>query len=279
MVAPNLFLLAVFTYRPLVETIRLSFYRWDLISPSKAFVGLENYREYLSDSTSQKIVITTLIFTTCTVVGSMVLGLGLALLLNRSMRGRSIVRAVLFAPYVVSGAAVGIVWLFVFDPKFGMISALLQSIGIDSPNWYNAPRWALAMVILVYIWKNLGYATLVYLAGLQAIPRDLYEAAEIDGAGRWATLRAVTVPQLSSTTFFLSVTTFLSSMQAFDIIHVMTRGGPLDGTKTMVYQVYDEAFVRFRVGLASTIATVLFVVLFIVTLAQVRFVERRVAYS
>jgi ABC-type sugar transport system permease subunit len=135
------------------------------------------------------------------------------------------------------------------------------------------------MVIIVYIWKNLGYATVVYLAGLQTVPRELYEAARVDGAGRWARFWHVTLPQLSPMTFFLLITTILSSMQAFDIINVMTDGGPLDATRTMVYHVYDEGFVRFRVGNASAIATVLFVILLGVTLLQVKFLERRVNYG
>jgi sn-glycerol 3-phosphate transport system permease protein len=279
LVAPNLLFLAVFTYRPLLRNIELSFYRWDLISPVKQWVGLDNYLDWIRDPNSHKAIVTTVIFTVATVLGSMLLGLGLAILLHKRFRGRGFVRSVLFAPYVVSGAAVGIVWLFVFDPRYGLLAAGLDWLGVSSPNWYNDPAWALAMVIIVYVWKNVGYVTVVYLAGLQSIPRELYEAAEVDGASSWARFRAVTIPGLSSITFFLGVTTFLAAMQAFDIIHVMTRGGPLDGTKTMVYQVYEEGFVRFRVGLASAVATVLFLVMLVVTLAQVRLVERRVNYA
>ncbi|WP_416223927.1 carbohydrate ABC transporter permease [Tepidiforma sp.] len=188
-------------------------------------------------------------------------------------------RTTLFAPYVLGGAAIGIVWLFIFDPRFGLISAMLDRLGVPSPNWYNDPNWAMPMVIIVYTWKSLGYACVVYLAGLQAIPRELYEAARVDGAGRWARFRHVTLPLLSPMTFFLLVTSILSSMQAFDIISVMTSGGPLDSTKTTVYQVYEEAFVRFRVGDASTVATVLFVFLLAVTVLQVRLLERRVHYA
>jgi sn-glycerol 3-phosphate transport system permease protein len=278
-IAPNIILLAVFTYRPLIENIRLSFYDWDLISPTKRWVGLENYIDYFQDSTSLYVMRNTLVFTVGTVAGTMLIGLALALLLNLRLRGRNVARTVLFAPYVLGGAAVGIVWLFIFDPRFGLVSGILDRIGLPSPNWYNDPNWAMPMVIIVYVWKNLGYATVVYLAGLQAIPRELYEAAQVDGAGRWAQFRHVTLPMLSPMTFFLLVTTTLGSMQAFDIISVMTSGGPLDSTKTMVYQVYEEAFVRFRVGDASTVATVLFFILLGVTLLQVRLLERRVSYG
>lgn len=278
-IAPNITLLILFTYRPLVESIRLSFYDWDLISPQKTWVGFENYSDYFTDPTSRYIIRNTLVFTAATVGSTMAIGLGLALLLNLRLRGRNAARTVLFAPYVLGGAAIGIIWLFIFDPRFGLVSALLGRLGLPSPNWYNDPNWAMPMVIIVYTWKNLGYATVIYLAGLQTIPRELYEAARVDGAGPWARFWHVTLPQLSPMTFFLLVTTMLSSMQAFDIISVMTAGGPLDATKTMVYQVYEEAFVRFRVGDASTVATVLFFILLGVTLLQVRFLERRVNYG
>jgi len=278
-IAPNMVLLIAFTYRPMVESIRLSFYDWDMISPSKTWVGFDNYREYFADETSRYVIRNTVVFTFATVAGTMGIGLALALILNLGLRGRDAARTVLFAPYVVSGAAVGITWLFIFDPRFGLVAAILGRAGIASPNWYNDPDWAMPMVIIVYVWKNLGYATVVYLAGLQTVPRELYEAARVDGAGRWARFRHVTVPQLSPMTFFLLITTILSSMQAFDIINVMTDGGPLDATRTMVYHVYDEGFVRFRVGNASAIATVLFVILLAVTLLQVKFLERRVNYG
>ncbi len=278
-VAPNMLLLATFTYRPLVESFRLSLYDWDLISPEKRWVGLENYTDYFSDPTSRYIIRNTLVFTAATVAGTMGIGLAAALLLNQKLRGRNAARTVLFAPYVLGGAAVGIIWLFIFDPRFGLVSAILDRFGVPSPNWYNDPNWAMPMVIIVYTWKNLGYATVVYLAGLQSIPRDLYEAARVDGASAWARFRHVTLPGLSPMTFFLLITTMLGSMQAFDIISVMTEGGPLDATKTMVYQVYDEAFVRFRVGDASTVATVLFFILLAITFLQVRLLERRVNYG
>jgi len=278
-VAPNLALLALFVYKPLVEGIRLSFYSWDLISPVKTWVGLDNYKNYFADATNRYIIRNTLVFTAGTVAGTMALGLALAVLLNEPLRGRAAARSVLFAPYVVSGAAIGVVWLFIFDPRLGLVAAALDRIGVASPDWFNDPNWAMPMIIIAYIWKNLGYAVVIYLAGLQSVPKDLHEAARVDGAGALTRFRKVTLPLLSPVTFFVLITSILSSMQAFDIIQVMTQGGPLDATKTMNYQLYDEGFVQFHIGTASTIATVLFVVLLLATIAQVRFIERRVHYS
>lgn len=278
-VSPNLLLLVFFTYKPLYETIRLSFYNWDLISPVKTWVGVDNYRDYFDNETNRYIIRNTLVFSFATVAGTLSLGLALALLLNRPLRGRNAARTILFAPYVVSGAAIGIVWLFVFDPRFGLVAALLERVGLVSPNWYNDPNWAMPMVIIVFVWKNLGYAVVVYIAGLQTIPRELYEASRVDGASAWSRFRNVTLPHLSPVTFFLLVTSILASMQAFDIVRVMTQGGPLDSTKTMVYQVYEQGFVNYRVGAASTVATVLFGFLMVVTVLQIRYLERRVHYS
>lgn len=277
-IGPNLALLTLFVYRPLIENIRLSFYNWDLISPAKTWVGLDNYKNYFDNETNRYIIRNTFVFMAASLAATMSLALALALLLNQGLRGQSAARTVLFAPYVVSGAAVGIIWLFVFDPRFGFIAAVLSHLGRTGPNWYNDPNWAMPMVIIAYVWKNLGYAVVIYVAGLQTIPQELYEAARVDGAGAFARFRHVTLPMLSPVTFFLLVTTIISSMQAFDIIQVMTQGGPLDATKTMVYQVYDEAFVRFHVGTASTVATVLFAFLLVATALQVRFLERRVHY-
>lgn len=278
-IAPNVLLLLTFVYRPLVESMRLSFYNWDLISPTKTWVGLDNYRYYLESETNRYIIRNTVVFSVASVAATMLLGLGLALLLNQKLAGRNAARTVLFAPYVLSGAAVGIVWLFVFDPRFGFVAAILARFGLASPNWYNDPNFAMPMVITVYVWKNLGYAVVVYLAGLQTVPKELHEAARVDGAGPLTRFWHVTLPHLSPVIFFLMVTTILSSMQAFDIIQVMTRGGPLDSTKTMVYQVYEQGFVAFRVGTASAIATLLFFILLCMTLIQVRFLERRVHYG
>jgi len=278
-IGPNVALLAIFTYWPLVESIRLSLYDWDLISPRKTWVGFDNYLEYFSDPTSRYIIRNTIVFTAATVAATMSLGLALAQLLHMRLRGRNVARTILFAPHVLAGVAIGIAWLFIFDPRFGLVSAALQRVGLPSPNWYNDPNWAMPMVIIVATWKNLGYAAVIYLAGLQTIPADLYEAARVDGAGAWSRFRHVTLPQLAPMSFFLFVTSTLSAMQAFDIIAVMTAGGPLDSTKTMVYQVYEEAFVNFRVGDASTVATVLFFLLLLITLLQVRFLERRINYG
>ncbi|HYH30364.1 MAG TPA: sugar ABC transporter permease [Pseudonocardia sp.] len=210
----------------------------------------------------------TAVFTLATVGGGMVLGLLLAVLLNRRLRFRGAARTIVVAPYVLSGVAVGLLWLFVFDPNFGALSALLGMVGIGSPDWYTDPRWALAMVVIVYLWKNVGYVALIYLAGLQAVPRDLLEAASLDGASPVRSFVSVVLPLLGPTTFFPGITTLLTSLQSFDIIRAMTNGGPLEGTTTMMYQIYLEGFAAGRAGCSSAIATILFLVLFAIARAR-----------
>ncbi|RAV33872.1 carbohydrate ABC transporter permease [Corynebacterium heidelbergense] len=276
MLAPNLILLAVFTYRPLLDNIRLSFFDWNISAPTATFVGLKNYQEWLTRADTPKILGNTLFFTFFAVAGSMLLGLGLALLLDQKLAGRNLVRGVVFAPFVISGAAVGIALQFVFDPNFGMVNDILRRMGTNGPDWYGDPHWALIMVTFAFVWKNMGYAFVIYLAALQGLSKDLSEAAQIDGASRWTAFRRVTLPQLRPTTFFLSITTLLSSVQVFDIINVMTGGGPRgNGTTTLVFQVYQESFVNFRAGFGATIATILFLILLFITVIQVRVMDRK----
>ena len=275
-VGPNLVLLAVFTYRPLIENFRMSFYDWNIAASGARFIGFGNYAEWFTSDGSWKVVSNTAIFTVCAVAGSLALGLALALLLDRKLKGRNLVRSIVFAPFVLSGAAVGIAFQFVFDPGFGMVNDIMHRLGLGSaPDFYQSPGWALFMVTVTYIWKNLGYAFVIYLAALQGRRDDLDEAAAIDGARRFTYFRKVLLPQLRPTTWFLSITVLLNSLQVFDIINVMTRGGPLgNGTTTMVYQVYEETFSNFRAGYGATVASIMFLILLVVTVIQVRLMDR-----
>lgn len=275
---PNVALLIIFTYKPLLQSLQYSLLQWNIGSATARFVGLGNYASWFADPATANVVRVTIIFTLVTVVGGMVLGLSLALLLNRKLRGTGLARTVVVAPYVLSGVAVGLLWLFVFDPNFGVLGAILNGIGLGSPDWYNDPAWALPMLIIVYLWKNVGYVALIYLAALQAVPKDLVEAARLDGAGPFASFRNVVLPLLGPTTFFLSITTLLSSLQSFDIIQAMTKGGPLEGTTTMMYQIYQEGFATGRAGYSSAIATVLFLVLLVITAVQMLFIQKKVHY-
>lgn len=277
LVLPNLVLLLVFTYRPLIDNIRLSFFSWNIASTRPAtFVGLDNYVEWARNPESWAIVVHTVVFTVVAVGGSMVLGLALALLLDRPLRGRNAVRSLVFAPYVISGAAVGVAFQFVFDPNYGLIQDLLGRVGLGAPEFYTHPRWALFMVTATYVWKNVGYTFVIYLAALQGLRKDLDEAAAIDRTPRMRKFFRITLPQLRPTSFFLSVTVLLNSLQVFDIINVMTHGGPHGtATTTMVYQVYQETFVNGRAGYGAAVATVMFLAILVITMVQVRMQDRK----
>jgi sn-glycerol 3-phosphate transport system permease protein len=276
---PNVALLLVFVYRPLLQSFYLSTLQWNLGSPVARQIGLGNYVELVTSRGFGQVVTTTVVFTVATVGGAMLLGLGLALLLDQKLRGRGFARTVAFAPYVLSGFAVGILWLFIFDPRYGLMREVLSWFGAQSPQWYTERPWPLVMIIVVYLWKNLGYVALIYLAGLQSVPQDLKDAAALDGASPARTLRSIVLPLLTPTTFFLLVTMLLASLQSFDIIKAMTQGGPLGSTTTLMYSVYPESFVNGRAGYASAVATVLFLVLLAVTAVQMRFVQRKVHYA
>src|SRR5659263_446536 len=231
---PNLLMIALFTYRPLLLNIQYSTLNWNLGSRTATVVGLGNYTKWFSDPRSWEVLRVTGVFTLATVGGTLLLGLLLATALNQRVKGRTAARSIIFAPYVLSGVGVWLGWLIIFDPMYG---------------------------------------------ALQSVPQDLLDAAALDGAGSLRRFTHITIPLLSPTTFFLLITTTLSSLQSFDLIHVMTKGGPIDGTTTLMYQVYVEAFVNGRAGYSAAIATILFAILLVVTVLQMRFLERKVHYS
>jgi ABC-type sugar transport system permease subunit len=277
--APNLVLLSIFSYWPLVQNIYLSLTEWDMISPVKRFVGLDNWFTVLTSARFWQIALNTVTFTFGSVGIALVVGLGLALLLNQRLRFRDTARTILFTPTVLSGAAVAIVWYFIFDPSWGVLKTALGWVGLPSPRWVVDVHWALPAIIIVFVWKNVGYVAVIFLAGLQGIPKELYEAARVDGANSWDRFRAVTVPGLAPITFFLLVTTLLLSFQAFDIINVMTAGGPVIASTTLLYEYYNQAFLGFHAGTAAVYALMLFFATLVLTIIQLRYVERRVSYG
>jgi ABC-type sugar transport system permease subunit len=279
MLAPNLIFLTTFVYWPLVFQAYLSLTVWDMLAPEKLFVGLDNYLFLARDPKFQKVLGNTVVFVAGCLVGTLALGLLLALLLDLKLRARQAVRSLVFAPTIISGAAVGLVWIYIFDPRYGLMKLLLGLVGLGSPNWLLDKNWAMLAVIIVYVWKNVGYSTVVYLAGLQNIPSELYEAAAIDGASPWQQFWRITLPLLSPITFFIVVTSILSLFQSFDIIFVMTRGGPVDATNTLIFMLYEEGFIAFNAGTAASIGMILFVLMLGVTILQFVYAERRVHYQ
>lgn len=276
---PNILLILAFIYYPLFSNMYYSTLDWRLGSSTATPVGLDNYVQFFTSESGLEVWRVTGIFTAGAVIGSMVLGLLIALVLNKKLPGRTAARTAVFSPYVLSGVGVALVWNFIFDPTLGALAHILDFFGLESPEWYLDEDWALLMVIIVYVWKNLGYCAVVFLAGLQSIPQDLIEAATIDRAGPVRRFFSVILPLLTPTVFFLLVTNIIFSMtNAFDVLRTMTPTG--HGTNTIIFEIYLQSFGAYqRAGYSAAIAVVLFITLFIITAVQMRYVERKVHYQ
>jgi multiple sugar transport system permease protein len=274
--APGLLLFSVFTLFALGFALYLTFHEWSIIEPDKPFVGLQNYRDMATDPDFRLSVLNTAYFTGGSVPFTMAIGLCLALLLNQPLRGRGILRTMYFLPAVTPFVVLAIIWKWLYNGDFGLFNYyLLKTHLIDKPLLFLSDKHlAMPAVILMTVWSGVGFSMIVYLAGLQGIPAELYDAAKVDGAGAWARLRYVTIPMLSPTTLFLLVMGIIGSFQVFTQIFVMTSGGPVERTTTIVYYIYESAFQNYEMGYASTLAFGLFGLLFVFTLVQVRLYRR-----
>lgn len=276
---PSLTIFGVFTYYALGFNIYLSFTSWNFLSKAKNFIGLTNYERMFTDPRFWQILGNTTYYAVGTVVFSLVLGLAFALLLNQNIPARGLFRTLIFSPYITTTAAVAVLWIWIFDPNYGLINYGLELIGLAGPRWLTDTSWAMPALLIMNTWRTSGYTMVIFLAGLTGIPREYYEAAEIDGAGKIQKFFNITLPLLSPTTFFLIVTSLLSAFQVFDQVAVMTQGGPVNATKVINYAIYTEAFVSFRAGYAAAVATILFIILLIITIIQLRLSKRWVHYQ
>ena len=270
---PSLIGMFTFVMLPVLSSLVLSFAEWDLIGELR-WIGLDNYVTALSDPTVLGALGHTLLFIAGYLPAVVALALGLALLLNRRLKGRVVFRAVYFVPVVTSWVAVSLIWKWLLNPQYGLINYGLAALGIKGPGWLFDPSWAMAGIVLTSIWKDVGFVAVIYLAGLQDIPENLYEAASLDGATPWQRFWTITLPMLAPTTFFVTTVSLISSFQVFDQVWIMTGGGPAGATSVMVEQIYKNAFSYYKMGYASAISWVLFALIFIVTLAQ-NFAQRR----
>lgn len=267
MLAPTLLLLVLFFFLPLLQAAKSSLYEWDLLTEPR-YVGLDNYRALVASGELQNALGTTLVMSLIVVTGSMGLGLGLALALNRPTRFAGFVRSAIFSAYVVSWVSVALLWLWVLDADAGAFTALCRALGVPTTNWLGNPKSALYALSGVTIWKIAGYSMVLFLAGLQDIPQALYEAAALDGAGAWQRFRNVTWPLLRPTAAFVGTTSLIISFQVFDVVRVMTQGGPVRSTSVFVYAIYEQVFLNLRVGRASALTVVFFVLLLGLTALQ-----------
>ena len=270
--APSLVIIGVFLIYPMVRALQFSFENYSVFQSK--WVGLANYRALSHDSAFWNALKNTLVYAGITTPVSVGLALALALLLNQKMLGRGFFRAAMFLPVVTSLAIAAIAWQFLVNPDIGLLPYWLGKLGITT-NGLGDPTWAMIWVIVVGVWKNVGFYTVMYLAGLQSVPRELYEAASVDGAARWTRFRRMTWPLLMNTTMFVFVIAAIDALQAFDQIFDLTHGGPFFRTETLVMLIYRLGFNDFQMGYAAAVSWVLVLLVFALSLAQVKFFNKR----
>lgn len=277
--APSFIILAVFTYFPVLYAFGLSFWKWRIMRGEPTFNGLTNYQLLFTSEDFWQSIGNTIYFAVGSIPVNMAIALFIAILLNRKMKLLPIYRTAFFLPTVTSMVAVSVVWMWIYHPDVGLLNYLLNLVGLPAIRWLNDPRWAMPALIILGIWKGLGYNVIIYLAGLQNIPEQLYEAAEIDGANRWQLFANVTWPLLTPTSFLILIMAVINSFQAFTEFNVMTQGGPLGATTTVVYYLYQQAFQQFNMGYGSALAIVLFFIILGLTLIQNKVLGPRVHYQ
>jgi ABC-type sugar transport system permease subunit len=269
MLTPTLLLLTAFFIVPIGVAAFESFFAWDLLTPPR-YVGVANYQAIAAHGALLGVGLRTLAYSVLVVSGTLALGLALALVVDRPGNLFALVRASIFSAYVVSWVAVALLWMALLDDTGGIVTRGLRAVGLGRVSLLGDPRAALPTLAAVGIWKLTGYSMIVFLSGLQSIPPSLHEAAALDGAGPWARFRYVTLPALAPTVAFVATTMLVTSFQAFDIVRIVTQGGPARATRLFVYAIYEEIFLDLRVGRASALTVVFFAVLLALASFQVR---------
>ncbi|WP_245807011.1 carbohydrate ABC transporter permease [Krasilnikoviella flava] len=269
MVAPAFLHALIWIGIPVIAAFVLSFTNYDVLTQPR-FTGIQNYVDALTDPVFRRGMVNTLVYAFFTVPVAMGIALLIALMLDTQLRARALFRTAVFIPQVTATIAVALVWLWIYDPRNGLLNAVLGFFGIPAQNWLSSTTWAMPSVIVVGIWQGIGLKMLIYLAALQSLPKDVYEAASVDGASKTRQFFSITLPLLKPATFFVFVTSVISAFQAFDLIYILTDGGPANTTTMMTYEIYKSAFREFRVGYACAQSIILFVFLLLLTLANRR---------
>ncbi|MCM3443122.1 carbohydrate ABC transporter permease [Metabacillus halosaccharovorans] len=276
---PGLVLFFIFFVLPFLFSLYLSFHEWNMIKDSPEFVGIQNYQTIFNSDVYWKSVKNTGLFVLFTVPLSLVIGLGLALLIESLSKGKVFYRMIFFLPVVSSIAIMGIVWSLMYNPQVGAVNVILRKLGIEGMNWLNDPKVALVSLAIVSVWNSFGYNVILFISGLKGIDKSLYESAALDGANKRQIFSHVTLPMLSPVTFFVFVMSVIASFQVFTTIQVMTKGGPNNTTNVLVYNIYQEAFQFFNMGTATASATVLFIVVVVLTIFQLVVGKKFVHYQ
>jgi sn-glycerol 3-phosphate transport system permease protein len=277
--APSLILFTAFVFIPLAQSIVLSFFNTRATGVATTFAGLDHYIELLTSPAFRTGLLATTLFAVYTVPIGIALGLVLAVMLNQRLRGINVFRTMMSSTIAISAAVGALIWLLLLNPSLGLLNYILSLVGIPGPDWLIQPTTAIIAVSMTTIWLTLGTNIIVLLAGLQGVPEEIYEAARLDGARGLRMFTRITMPMVSPSLFFLLVVDTIAVLQAFTQIHLLTRGGPVDATRVLVYSIYQDAFQNFQFGYASAQAVILLLLVMALTLIQFRFVERRVHYQ
>lgn len=267
-VVPALIPLTVFWIYPILRSMLLSLTDWDYMSPSYSFVGLSNYVALFKDTRFYSALWNTFVFGIGTVIPTIIGGMILALLLQKAFRGDGIFKFILFSPWITPTVAISIVWTWIYEPDVGIANHVLKFFHLPALQWINSSSTAMLAVIIVTVWKSLGYAMIFYITALEKVPKELYEANALDGANSWQRFRDVTLPCISPTTFFLMIITMVNSLQAYDQIQILTQGGPSGSTRTLLYMYYQLGFEEFNMGQATAVAIVLILITILLSVVQ-----------
>lgn len=276
--APNFSGFLILLLIPSIASLVLAFTEWDLLT-KPVFIGIKNFINLLASPTFWQVLKNTLYFTLVSVPLGLLLSFLLALLMNKELKGITVYRVLYYIPVISSSVAVAVMWRWIYNSDFGLLNYFLGFFGVNPINWLTDIRWAMPSIIIMSVWKSLGSGMIIFLAGLQGIPRQLYEAADIDGAGSFEKLIKITVPLMTPTIFFVLITNLISSFQVFEQTYVLTQGGPMGSTETIVYSIYKNAFEWFKMGYASALAWILFGIIFVVTMLQWWLQKRWVHYE
>jgi len=267
-ILPVIIGLSIFQYGAMIYSMYISCTKWDLLTPPK-WVGIANYLDILHDKEFYQCMSNTLFFVIVMVPFGIALSMSMAIALNRQIKGCSLFRATFYMPSITSTIAISMIWLWIFNPDQGVLNTILRVIGVHNPpRWLESVIWAKPALSIVKLWQCSGYYMVIYLAGLQNIPNELYEAGDIDGANFWQKIQYITIPMLAPTTFFVTIMLMIDSFNTFEVIYAMTKGGPGGSTNTILYYIYTKAFQSYRMGYAASLSWVLFAILFTLTLIQ-----------
>jgi multiple sugar transport system permease protein len=272
--APTIIGLLLFTSGAVIMSFAISFTEWEIVSSPK-WVGLLNYSEMFKSDIFWKVFWNTMYYVLLNVPLNIILPLLIAVLLNQKLKGIKFFRTIYFLPVVSSMVAIALVWSWLYKPEYGLLNYLLNKIfGITGPGWLEDEYWAMPAMVIMSVWKSLGYNMVIFLAGLQNIPESFYEVSEIDGASSIKKFFNITLPLLSPTTFFVLIITIIGSFQVFEQTYMLTKGGPANSTLTLSYYIYQNAFQYFRMGYSAAMSYVLFAIIFVITLVQFRYQKR-----